>query len=161
MARVCIICYKEKDGRAVADDAVIRAIRNVKTMLRVAKNNELVVCAECMEAYKAKRAKYERDLAIHAAIGGLVLLLFILLPLFTSGFSLVSVLLGLLLFGLIMLLSVFSHCPKVGGNAELHAAPHEAPKNAAAGAKGMPAAKRAKKTQAGAARGRTIRRRKK
>jgi hypothetical protein len=148
-------------GRTVADDAVIRAIRNVKTMLRIAKNNELVVCADCMEAYRAKRAKYERDLAIHAVIGGLVLLLFVLLPLFTSGFSLVSVLLGLLLFGLIMLLSVFSHCPKIEGGAELRAAPHAALKSAAADAKGMPAAKRAKKMQAGAARREAIRRRKK
>ena len=148
MARVCIICYKEKDGRAVADDAVIRAIRKVKTLLRVAKNNELVVCADCMEAYRAKRAKYERDLAIHAVIGGLVLLLFILLPIFTSGFSLVSILLGLLLFGLIMLLSVFSHCPKVEGGAE----PHATARGQEMKAVGKPSPKPAVKTRARAGR---------
>lgn len=152
MAKVCIVCYKEKDGRAVADDAVIRAIRKTKNFLHVAKNNQLVVCPECMDAYRAKRARYERDLAIHAVIGGLVLLLFILLPVFTSGFSLVSVLLGLLLFGLIMLLSVFSHCPKVAGDAEAKAE-HGPVKAAAQGAK--PAAARAAKA------GKAARRRKK
>ena len=113
MAKVCIFCYKEKDGRPVADDFVIRTIRKAKEALHIAKNNTLVVCPECMETYAKKRAKYERDLAIHAAIGGLVLLLFVLLPLFTTGFSIVSVLLGLLLFCLIMAFTVFSHCPKM------------------------------------------------
>jgi hypothetical protein len=113
MAKVCIICEKETGGKLVMDDFVITLIRKVKTALSIAKNNTLVVCQGCMEAYSAKRTKYERDLVVHAIVGGMVLLLFVLLPLFTTGFSIASILLGLVLFALIMALSVFSHCPKV------------------------------------------------
>ncbi|MCX8197402.1 MAG: hypothetical protein N3G80_03765 [Candidatus Micrarchaeota archaeon] len=113
MANVCIICEKEKSGFPVQDDYVILAIRKVKNFLRIAKNNNLVVCQDCLEVYQKKRAKYERDLAIHAIIGGFILLTMIFLPIFTTGFSLTAVFFGLLLFGLVMLLSVFSHCPKI------------------------------------------------
>ncbi len=113
MATVCIICEKETGGRRVMDDFVIRAIRKVKSALRIAKNNTLVVCPGCIETYASKRTKYERDLVMHAIVGGMVLLLFALLPIFTTGFSLLPILLGLMLFALIMALSVFSHCPKL------------------------------------------------
>jgi len=113
MATICIICYNEKEGKDIEDDVVILAIRKAKNAIGIAKNNRLVVCPGCMEVYKQKRGKYERDLVIHAIIGGLVLLLFVLLPIFTTGFSITSLLLGLLLFALIMALSIFSHCPKI------------------------------------------------
>lgn len=129
MAKVCIFCYKEKDGAAVKDDFVISSIRKVKRAIGIAKNNTLVVCSDCTETYTEKRTKYERDLVMHAVVGGLVLLLFVFLPIFTTGFSIVSILLGLLLFLLIMALSVFSHCPKVEENVRQ-------PAKAAHGAKG-------------------------
>lgn len=113
MAKVCIICYQEKSGTPVLDDAVIRAIRGMKQRLNVAKNNTLVVCEGCMEAYRKKRQKYERDLVMHVVLAGVVLVVFVLAPIFTSGFSLAAVVLGVLLAALIVALSVFSHCPKI------------------------------------------------
>lgn len=113
MAKVCIICYQEKGGEAVLDDAVIRAIRGMKQRLGMAKNNTLVVCGGCMEAYRKKRQKYERDLVMHVVLAGVVVVVFVLAPILTSGFSLASLVLGLVLAGLIVGLSVFSHCPKV------------------------------------------------
>ena len=161
MARACVVCHKEgvEGGRPVEDDLIIRSIRAAKQKLGIARNNVLVVEEGCMDDYRAKRAKYERDLAIHTVIGGLVLLLFILLPVFTSGFSLVSVLLGLLLFGLIMLLSIFSHCPKVAGAETRQVATREPPEavagamaakgSAVAKAANAPAATGAKRARAG------------
>ncbi|MEM4348626.1 MAG: hypothetical protein QXN37_03595 [Candidatus Anstonellaceae archaeon] len=116
MAKVCIMCEKETDGFLVLDDYVIRFIRAVKNAFGIAKNNTLVVCSSCLEEYKKKRARYEKDLAIHAVIGGFVLLVMTFLPIFTSGFSITAVFFGLLLFGMIMALSVFSHCPKIDEN---------------------------------------------
>jgi hypothetical protein len=113
MAKVCIICYQEKSGTPVLDDAVIRAIRGMKQRLNTAKNNTRVVCPGCMENYKKKRQKYERDLVMHVVLAGVVLVVFVLAPVFTSGFSLAAVVLGLLLAALIIALSVFSHCPKI------------------------------------------------
>ncbi len=136
MSRACVVCHKEgvQGGHLVEDDLVIRSIRAAKRKLGIAKNNVLVVEEGCLEAYKPKRAKYERDLAIHAAIGALVLLIFVLLPVFTTGFSIVSVLLGLLLFCLIMAFTVFSHCPKIGGGAAAGKAPPARKAAKAAGA---------------------------
>ena len=138
MAKACVVCHKEgvQEGYLVEDDLVIRSIRAAKQKLGIAKNNVLVVEKGCLEAYRPKRAKYERDLAIHAAIGALVLLVFVLLPIFTTGFSIVSVLLGLLLFCLIMAFTVFSHCPKIAGEAAHEKAPPvQKAAKAAAGAK--------------------------
>jgi len=118
MAKVCIICYQEKNGVPVQDDAVIRAIRSIKQRLHMAKNNALVVCAGCMEAYQKKRQKYERDLVMHVVLAGVVLVVFVLAPIFTSGFSIPAIVLGVLLAALIVALSVFSHCPKIAGGKE-------------------------------------------
>ena len=113
MAKVCIICYQEKDGTLVQDDLVIRTIRGIKQRLKMAKGNTLVVCRDDMAAYAKKRQKYERDLIIHVVIAGVVLVAFVLAPIFTSGFSISAVLLGLLLAALIVGMTVFSHCPKI------------------------------------------------
>ena len=118
MAKVCIICYQEKNGAAVLDDAVITTIRRIKRKLNMAKNNTLVVCVGCMETYWKKRQKYERDLVMHVVLAGIVLIVFVLAPIFTSGFSIPAILLGVLLAALIVALSVFSHCPKVAGGKE-------------------------------------------
>lgn len=119
MAKVCIVCKAEvQGGHRVEDDAVIRAIRSAKRRFNIAKNNDLVVCAGCLEEYRKKRAAYERDLAIHVVIAAIVLLVTVVLPVFTSGFSLMAVAMGVFLAGMVMALSVFSHWPKI---AEAHA----------------------------------------
>ena len=52
---------------------------------------------------------------MHVVLAGIVLIVFVLAPIFTSGFSIPAILLGVLLAALIVALSVFSHCPKVAG----------------------------------------------
>ncbi|MFA6327951.1 MAG: hypothetical protein WCY41_00730 [Candidatus Micrarchaeia archaeon] len=113
MAKVCIICSQEvAQGRAVADDFVIRSIRRAKQSLHIAKNNELVVCEKDMEAYKKKRQGYERNLAVYMVLAGIVLVLLVFLPVFTTGFSAYAVLVGVLFSALLVLLPVItSHTP--------------------------------------------------
>lgn len=114
MARVCIMCEKETPGgHAVQDDAVIRAIRAAKQRLGMARNNVLVVDDGCMDAYRKRRAKYEKDMVFRIAIAAIILLVFVLLPVFTTGFSLTAALLGLLLAAVFAGLSLFSHCPRL------------------------------------------------
>lgn len=118
MAKVCIICYKEKDGTPVQDDFVIRFIRGIKQRLNMAKNSTLVVCPDCMAAYRERRKKYEGTLMQHLVIGGIVLVVFVLAPIFTSGFSITAVVLGVVLAALVVGLTLFSHCPKIADKAE-------------------------------------------
>ena len=122
MAKVCIICSQEvSHGHAVADDAVIRSIRRVKQFFKIAKNNELVVSENDLEAHKKKRQGYERNLAVYMVIAGIVLVLLVFLPIFTTGFSAYAVLVGLLFAALLVFLPILtSHTPAlaVKGNAQ-------------------------------------------
>jgi len=119
MARVCIICSQEvPHGHAVADDAVIRFIRWAKQSLHIAKNNELVVCEKDLEAHKKKRQGYERNLAVYMVIAGIVLVLLVFLPIFTTGFSAYAVLVGLLFAALLVGMPIItSHTPALVGAA--------------------------------------------
>ena len=118
MAKVCIICSQEvKSGHAVADDAVIRLIRRAKQSLRIAKNNELVVCEKDLEAHKKKRQGYERNLAVYMVIAGIVLVLLVFLPIFTTGFSVQAVLVGVLFAALLVFMPILtSHTPALAQN---------------------------------------------
>jgi len=113
MAKVCIICSQDvTQGHAVADDAVIRFIRWAKQSLHIAKNNVLVVCEKDLEVHKKKRQGYERNLAVYMVISGIVLVLLVFLPIFTTGFSITAVLVGMLLAALMVLMPVItSHTP--------------------------------------------------
>ena len=113
MAKVCIICGQEAtQGQMVADDAVIRFIRRAKQSLHIAKNNTLVVCEKDLDAHKKKRQAYERNLAVYMVIAGIVLVLLVFLPIFTTGFSLYAVAVGVLFAALLVLMPVLtSHTP--------------------------------------------------
>jgi hypothetical protein len=119
MAKACIICIKEVgSGLAVADDSVISAIRAVKQRLNVAKNNQLVVCPACIEAYKKKRASYERQIALYMVIAAAIFVLLAILPILSSGFSIVAALYGLLFALAVMVIPILtSHTPKLAQDA--------------------------------------------
>jgi hypothetical protein len=142
MAKVCIICTEEvASGSPVADDAVIRAIRRAKQALNIAKNNELVVCSKDAEAHRKKRQNYERNLALYMVIAGIVLVLLVLVPIFTSGFSASALLIGVLLAALLVLLPVItSHTPALAGAASTAKVPQQGQKE-----KAKSAGKKAKK----------------
>jgi len=118
MAKVCIICSQEvAKGQAVADDAVIRFIRRVKQSLNIAKNNELVVCEKDLEVHKKKRQAYERNLAVYMVIAGIVLVLLVFLPIFTTGFSVPAILMGFLVASFLVIMPVLtSHTPALVSN---------------------------------------------
>ena len=115
MAKVCIICSQEVTrGYAVADDAVIRFIRWAKQAPNIAKNNELVVCEKDLDVHAKKRQGYERNLAIYMVIAGIVLVLLVFLPIFTTGFSVYAVAVGILFAALLVFMPVLtSHTPSL------------------------------------------------
>jgi len=133
MAKVCIICSQEvESGHAVADDAVIRSIRWAKQSLGIAKNNTLVVCGKDLEVHKKKRQGYERNLAVYMAIAGIVLVILVFLPIFTTGFSVSATLVGLLFAALLVFMPVLtSHTPALAAASAPQPKPAEAKKAAA------------------------------
>lgn len=135
MASVCVECGGEKKGYMVREDAVIRGIRRVKKMLGIAKNNILVVCAECAAVRKEKRERFEKRFVQHGAVAVIVFLLFVLVPVFSGARwgvieLLTSALLAALVGGAILLLTLFGYSPafEMPQSAEPQPQPAEAPK---------------------------------
>jgi len=85
MQSVCIECGNERAGHPVKEDWVIEGIRRGKKMLGIAKNNALVVCPECADARKLRREKFEKRLVQNGAIGVVLFLFLVLVPIFFGG----------------------------------------------------------------------------
>jgi len=126
MPSVCIECGNEKEGYPVKEDYVIAAIRKVKTMLRVAKNNTLVVCQGCVDARKVRRERFEKRFVQHGAVAVIVFLFLVLFPVFFGGGKdliglvqtvLTAAVLGLVIifFALLNYSPAFEEGKKVGG----------------------------------------------
>ncbi len=129
------MCHNERNGERVADTAVIRAIRNVKTRLKMATNNTLVVCDNCLEPHAKRLKSYERKMLLHAVLAAVLLVLIIVVPLLASSFNPGSILVGLLMGGLIIALPLMDYVPPLASGrdvlAELKAAQAQAAAQAA------------------------------
>ena len=89
--RVCIVCEKEvkdNDFVRVKDDVIITTIRKVKTLLRIVKNNELVVHQECEQEARKRRTQFERRLLFSVLFSAFIVVSFNVLPLLAGKFSL-------------------------------------------------------------------------
>jgi hypothetical protein len=107
---VCIMCGNERDGLVVKDDAIIGALRWIKTNItRNAKNYRLVVCKECFLNYRKKRESYERKMIIYTIIG----IIFLVSLAVVSNEKLSAVGVGLLIIILLLLLAQLSYVPAV------------------------------------------------
>jgi hypothetical protein len=78
--KVCILCHKNVAGsRAVKvkEDRVIRVIRKIKQLLRVAAGNELYVCEEDISKQVERRRSFEKNMLFFGILATLVVLLFL------------------------------------------------------------------------------------
>jgi len=111
MARKCIVCQKEVSvgGGAVRvqEDLMIRSIRRAKETLRIAKGNELYVCAADLKVHADKRKAYEKNVMIYAVVGGAAFLVLAGLPLISGRFNLGFIAGAMFLSALIVLVPVF------------------------------------------------------
>lgn len=149
MVEVCIMCHNELSAERaaaserVADTAVIRAIRRIKTRLKMATNNTLVVCSDCLETHAKRLKSYERKLMIHAALAVILIILIILIPLLAGVFNPGSILVGILMGGLIIALPLMDYVPPLASGrdvlAEIKAAQAQAAALAPAVAQAAPA----------------------
>ena len=132
MKQVCIICSKEACGIAVADTRVIRAIRAVKRKFNMAANNRLLVCHECMEEYKKRRKSFERKVMLYGAIGIILIILSVAMPLMGGGnISPASVFMVLLLAVFLLALAFLSYIPALAPSAQEESAHSHAQENSA------------------------------
>ncbi len=116
--KVCIVCQKEisKDDTAsmVKEDPAIALIRRVKSLFGIAKNNELYVCGNDLDAHMQKRLNFERNMMITSILAAGLILVLIGLPLLSGRLNLGS-LIGSLFIGVMIILVVvfFRYTPQV------------------------------------------------
>ncbi|MBN2478219.1 hypothetical protein JXB01_02910 [Candidatus Micrarchaeota archaeon] len=121
--KVCIECKKElkkedlKKAVKVKDDRIIKTIRSIKKKLNIAANNELYICAECLQEHKRKRKDYEKNMVLIIALSVLIFLGLGFLPIIAAGqFRLSSFLAGLLVGAiLIVLAGILKYTPAAEG----------------------------------------------
>ncbi len=111
----CIICGEEKDGIAVRDDSVLRALRWFnRTVLRTPpRNNRIVVCASCYPKYKKQRSKYLSRQKTYIVLGVLFMIFGIVIARTITAFFLSLVVLAFL-----YLLSLLSYVPELDVSAQ-------------------------------------------
>jgi hypothetical protein len=113
MPTVCIICEKEKHGERISDDIVISTIRAVKAKFGWAKNNTLVVCSDCMQEHKKKRATFERRIVWYGGLGVIFAALLMLV-----SFSLPAIFGGLIIVAILVFTALLSYHPTLVAGAQ-------------------------------------------
>jgi predicted nucleic acid-binding Zn ribbon protein len=108
--KVCVSCEKDVSGKAavpVKEDRIIKAIRAIKKALRIAQNNELYVCSDCLEKHAQKRKSFERTMLIAALLAALLAVLVMLSPILSGRFDPVAFISGIVLALFILTLPVY------------------------------------------------------
>ncbi len=106
----CIICGEKRNGLEVNEDAVLHAIRLFKRhVTRNEKGYHLIVCKGCYVKYDTAKRKYERRQMIYLILG-VVFAIFIIL---TGANKAVAVIFGIVIVGLLYLLSLLTYMPSV------------------------------------------------
>ncbi len=80
LMKVCIVCSTNVEGKKaskVRDDRILKSIRSIKSLLKVAKMNELYVCENDLPKHAERRKKFERNLLIAMILSVLLFILFI------------------------------------------------------------------------------------
>jgi len=106
---ICVVCKQEKKGDRVEDDIYLETVRKIKNALRVATNNTLVVCKDCIPKAEEKRRRFERTVMTWGILAALLFVMFMLMfP------TLLSIFLSLVAIAFFMLIAFLtSYFPKV------------------------------------------------
>lgn len=114
--KICILCEKEVDPASsfkVKDDPIIMFLRNVKSKLKIVKNNELYVCNSDLEKYNKKRKSFERNLIICSAIAAIVFLLFLVVTILSFKFDLLAFFSVFIILIFILALPILVYAPAI------------------------------------------------
>lgn len=114
MAKVCVVCQKEKAGRPVREDIILKSIRRAKEFAKISTGNELVVCPDDYEEAKKRRQRFEKSLLTFGGIGAVLGIILVLIAIF-QGRDILSII-GSLIFVVLLVaimaaLSLYQYFP--------------------------------------------------
>ena len=117
--RVCIVCQKDVSGKSakpIKEDNIIRMIRAVKQVLRIAANNELYVCEDDLAIHLQRRRSFERSIILFGVLSAIVVVLLIGTMLLSGRFDIWAILSAFIVGVFILLFAfVFRYAPAVEG----------------------------------------------
>ena len=116
--KVCVSCQADVgSNRAVPVkwDRLLKGILALKQALRIAQNNELFVCEQCMQKHLERRRSFEKSMLFASVFAGLLLIVIIMAPLLSGSFEPFAVVSGLVVAAFILALPLFKYAPALDG----------------------------------------------
>lgn len=118
--KVCIVCQKEVDGKKavkVREDRIIKAIRRLKSIFRIAAGNDLYVCEEDLQKHLERRKSFEKSMLFFGILSVFVVMLLLFLVVMSGRFNLLVILSSFAIGAFILLFAlVFKYAPGVENN---------------------------------------------
>ena len=119
MAKVCVDCQKEVNGKRavkIKEDRIILALRAAKRALKISRENELYVCEECLTKHEKRRKSFEKTMLIFAVVAALIIVLMVFTIILSGRLELWAILSGILIIALLAVFSViFKYVPATQG----------------------------------------------
>lgn len=116
--KVCIACQKDVEGKKatpIKEDRIIRSIRAIKSFLHMAKNNELYVCEDDLNAQLERRRSFEGTMLLAAILAGIIILLLLFTFVFSGRFDFFAFFSGIVLSLFVLALPLFKYAPAIEG----------------------------------------------
>jgi len=116
--KICISCQKDVAGKKaypVKWDRFLNLILAIKKKLRVAQNNELYVCEDCLQKHQERRSAFERSMMFAAVLSGIIVLLILSTIVLGGKFDAFAFFAGILLALVILLFPLFRYAPALEG----------------------------------------------
>ncbi|MEW6723055.1 MAG: hypothetical protein AB1324_07365 [Candidatus Micrarchaeota archaeon] len=116
--KVCVSCHADVEGKRAVPvrwDRLLKGILAIKRALRIAQNNELFVCEQCMQKHLERRRSFEKSMLFASVFAGLLLIVIIMAPLMSGTFEPFAVVSGFIVAGFILALPLFKYAPAVEG----------------------------------------------
>lgn len=119
MAKVCVDCQKEVNGKRavkVKEDRIILALRAAKRALKISRENELFICEDCFEKHEKRRKSFEKTMLIFAVVAALIIVLMVFTIILSGRLELWAILSGILIIALLAVFSIiFKYVPATDG----------------------------------------------
>jgi hypothetical protein len=128
--KVCVSCQKDVENRRAArvrEDRIIKGIRSLKSAFRIAQNNELYVCEDCLPKHMERRKSFEKTMLFASVFAGLMMLVIIVAPLLSGRFDPWAVVSGVVVAIFILALPIFKYAPAVEGSSTMPGTMGKAP----------------------------------
>ncbi|MBU0532371.1 hypothetical protein KKB44_02655 [Candidatus Micrarchaeota archaeon] len=114
--KICIACQKNIEGMKavrVKEDRIIKTIRSIKTLLRIAQMNELYVCESDLPEHKNRRRSFEKSILFASVLAGLLVVVVLVALILSGRFDVWAIISAFIIGTFVLALPLFKYTPSV------------------------------------------------